>query len=85
VNLEWFYALDLPVICVAAIILIGGSAEFGNWIGLHSYRAGDEKADVSTLAGAALGLLALLIAFSFSMAPKAREDMLWKWRPQFRT
>ena len=67
-NLEGFYALGLPVLYVASIILIGASAEFGDWAGLRSYRAGAEKADLSTLAGAALGLLALLIAFSFSMA-----------------
>jgi hypothetical protein len=42
-------------------------------------HSGAEKADVSTLASAALGLLALLIAFSFSMALsryERRRDMV---------
>ena len=57
---EWFYRFDLLALYAAAINLIAGGAEFGNWIGLRSFRAGAEKADVSTLASAALGLLALL-------------------------
>jgi hypothetical protein len=78
-DFEWFYRFDLPALYAAAIILIAGGAEFGNWIGLRSFRAGAEKADVSTLASAALGLLALLIAFSFSMALsryETRRDMV---------
>jgi hypothetical protein len=78
-DFEWFYRFDLLALYAAAIILIAGGAEFGNWIGLRSFRAGAEKADVSTLASAALGLLALLIAFSFSMALsryERRRDMV---------
>ena len=59
-DFEWFYRFDLLALYAAAIILIAGGAEIGNWIGLGSFRAGAEKADVSTLASAALGLLALL-------------------------
>jgi hypothetical protein len=78
-DFEWFYRFDLLALYAAATILIAGGAEFGNWIGLRSFRAGAEKADVSTLASAALRLLALLIAFSFSMALsryERRRDMV---------
>jgi hypothetical protein len=69
----WFYGLDLEVLYPITIILIAGSAELGNWIGLRYHVARTENADVGTLAGASLGLLALLIAFSFSMA-ESRYD-----------
>jgi hypothetical protein len=79
VNFEMFYELDLTLLYSAAIVLIAGAAEFGDWVGLRSHRAGAEESDVSTLAGAALGILALLIAFSFSMALsryEKRRDMV---------
>ncbi len=77
--LEWFYGLDLLVLYPAIFILVAGASEFGNWIGRRSRRAKGEAADVGTLAAAALGLLALLIAFSFSMALgryDARRDLV---------
>jgi hypothetical protein len=55
------------------VILIAGAAELGDQVGLRVHAAQTENADVSTLAGAALGLLALLVAFNFSMA-EARYD-----------
>ena len=71
---DWFYGLDMPVLYPLTIILIVGAAELGNWIGLRLHAARTENADVGTLAGASLGLLALLIAFSFSMA-ESRYDL----------
>ena len=79
VGLDYFYELSLLVLLAAAIILIAGAAQFGNWIGLRSHRAGTEETDAGTLAAAALGLLALLIAFSFSIALSrydARREMV---------
>jgi hypothetical protein len=73
VIFDWLYGLNLAILWPLTIALIGGSAEIGNWFGLRSYRAGTDNADVGTLAAASLGLLALLIAFSFSMA-EARFD-----------
>ncbi len=52
----------------ATIILIAGAAEFGNWIGRRNRAAEARGDDFGTLTAAALGLLALLIAFSFSIA-----------------
>jgi hypothetical protein len=50
------------------MILIAGAAALGAWIGRRVRRGATERADISTLTGAALGLLALLLAFSFSLA-----------------
>jgi hypothetical protein len=68
VIFDWLYGLDLAVLCPLTILLIAGSAEIGNWFGLRAHRANTDNTDVGTLAAASLGLLALLIAFSFSMA-----------------
>jgi Protein of unknown function (DUF4239) len=79
VNFEMFYELDLTILYPATTILIAGAAEFGNWVGLRTHHAGAEESDVNTLAGSALGLLALLIAFSFSMSLsryEKRRDMV---------
>jgi hypothetical protein len=47
-------------------VLIVGAAELGAWIGGRSRSIG--APDIGTLTGAALWLLALLLAFSFSLA-----------------
>ncbi len=70
---EWLAEVPLVWMLAADAILVAGAAEFGCRLGLRAHRAGKEQSDVGTLAGAALGLLALLVAFSFSMAV-ARYD-----------
>jgi Protein of unknown function (DUF4239) len=70
---EWLYGLDILVFCPVTIILVAGSAELGNWIGLRFRQANSANTDFNTVVAAVLGLLALLIAFSFSMA-EARYD-----------
>jgi cellobiose-specific phosphotransferase system component IIC len=80
-ELDWFYKLDISVIYAAAIVLIAGAAEFGTWTGLGRYEAHADKSDINTPASASLGLLALLIAFSFSMALsryETRRDLVLK-------
>ncbi len=55
----------LPIFLISLIVLLSAT-EFGRWLGA---RAPDEGADeVLTLQGAILGLLALMIAFTFAMA-----------------
>ena len=55
----------LPIFLISLIVLLSAT-EFGRWLGA---RAPDEGADeVLTLQGAVLGLLALMIAFTFAMA-----------------
>jgi hypothetical protein len=66
--LEELYDSNLAVLCIAAFILVTGSAGLGSWIGRRSAEAANGGADIGTLTGAALGLLALLLAFSFSLA-----------------
>ncbi len=63
------FELDILAICAAIIIiLIGGAAAVGNWLGRRFRKPGADGADIGTLTAAALGLLALLLAFSFSIA-----------------
>jgi hypothetical protein len=68
VALDWFYGLDLWILYPAIFVLVAGASEFGTWLGRRSHRVEGKSGDIGTLAAAALGLLALLIAFSFSMA-----------------
>jgi hypothetical protein len=55
----------LPIFLISLIVLLSAT-EFGRWLGA---RASDQGADeILTLQGAVLGLLALMIAFTFAMA-----------------
>jgi hypothetical protein len=55
----------LPIFLISLIVLLSAT-EFGRWLGA---RADDQGCDeVLTLQGACLGLLALMIAFTFAMA-----------------
>ena len=72
--IEFLYALPILWILIISAVLITGAAEIGSRIGLHSYRASNDSRDVGTLAAAALGLLALLIGFSFAMAVDRYES-----------
>jgi hypothetical protein len=66
--LDWLYESDLSVLYPLTAILIVGAAEVGGWIARRSFTTATGESDISTLTGAALGLLALLLAFSFSLA-----------------
>jgi len=66
--IDGLYESHLAVLYVAAFILVAVAAEFGSWIGRRPVGVGRAGVDVGTIAGAALGLLALLLAFSFSLA-----------------
>lgn len=70
---DWLYGLDMLVLYPVTLILVAGSAELGNRIGLRFRETKTTNAEVATIAAALLGLLALLIAFSFSMA-ESRYD-----------
>ena len=66
---------SLLAIFAVSIFLILGAAETGRWLGSRGERQG--AVGVSTLEGAILGLLALMIGFTFSMALarfEARRD-----------
>jgi hypothetical protein len=68
VIFERLYQLDLTILYPLVIIMLAAAAELGHQIGWRSRRKESEHADLGTLTGAALGLLALLLAFSFSIA-----------------
>ena len=62
-NLENY---QLLTIFVGSLVAIFGASEAGRLLGVRATGRGGD--DVSTLEGAILGLLALMIGFSFSMA-----------------
>jgi hypothetical protein len=62
------YEGNLVVLYTAVFILIVGAAILGAGIGSRSRTTDEGASDIGTLTGAALGLLALLLAFSFSLA-----------------
>src|SRR5271170_1853452 len=67
----------LPLIFVASLLAIFAATEIGRQVGLLAGR--QQRESISTIEGAILGLLALLIAFTFSMALslfEARRDTL---------
>jgi hypothetical protein len=66
--LDRLYQSDLLVLYPLTLILIAGAAEFGAWIGQRFHRGATDGADISTMTGVALGLVALLLAFSFSLS-----------------
>jgi hypothetical protein len=72
--LDRFHELDQIILYPVLIVLFEGAAESGAWLGRRFRDVTTGGADIGTLAGAALGLLALLLGFSFSLA-LSRHDM----------
>jgi hypothetical protein len=68
VFFEHLFEINLAVLYPAIIILIAAAGEFGHRIGLRLRRLAPARPDLGVLTGAALGLLALLLSFSFSIA-----------------
>lgn len=66
--------ISLVAICAVLVILFFASAAFGSWLGRRIRDRSEEDKDASTLATASMGLLALLIAFTYSIA-LARYDL----------
>lgn len=61
----------LPIFLVSIIVILAAS-EIGRWLGV---QAGNRsESNISTLEGAVLGLLALMIGFTFAMALARFED-----------
>jgi hypothetical protein len=61
-----FSDYSLPLIFIVSLVAIFAATEIGRQFGLLAARK--ERENISTIEGAILGLLALLIAFTFSMA-----------------
>ena len=62
-NLGNYELLPILLVSVAALL---AACEFGRWLGVRIGNRGEE--DISTLEGAVLGLLALMIGFTFAMS-----------------
>ncbi len=56
----------LPVIFAVSLVLLLGVIETGRWFGIRALGRGGDT--IATLEGAVLGLMELLISFTFSMA-----------------
>lgn len=72
------YNVPLPVIFLAGLALIWGASEVGWRLAI---RRSGQSTNINTLEGAMIGLLALLIGFTFSMALsrfEARRDAVLK-------
>lgn len=67
-------SVSLAAICAALVILLFAGAALGSWLGRRIRDRSEEDKDATTLATAAMGLLALLIAFTYSIA-LARYDV----------
>ncbi|HBK09001.1 MAG TPA: hypothetical protein DDZ81_24610 [Acetobacteraceae bacterium] len=65
-TLERLFQINLAILYPAVILVIAAAGELGHRLGLRLRRLDRERPDLGTLTGAALGLLALLLAFSFS-------------------
>lgn len=66
--LMWLYDLDASILYPVIAVLIAGAGELGSRIGLRHRDTQIDGGYIATVTGAALGLLALLLAFSFSLA-----------------
>jgi hypothetical protein len=60
------YDYSLLTIFLVGLAAILASIEIGRWLGVHVGGQGDDN--VSTLEGAAIGLLALMVGFTFAMS-----------------
>jgi hypothetical protein len=76
--LKWFYEADFTILYPLIIVLIAGAVEVGAWVAARSRRIDEDAPDIATLTGASLGLLALLLAFSFSLA-LSRYEARYNW------
>jgi hypothetical protein len=56
----------LPLIFVASLVALFAASEIGRWVGARNAERGESH--VSTLESSILGLLALMISFTFAMA-----------------
>ena len=57
----------LPIFFVGLVIILAAS-EIGRWLGVRARNRGEGDDDISTLESAVLGLLALMIGFTFAMS-----------------
>lgn len=76
--LDWLIGANLGTLGVVIIVVVTGASELGTRIGLRMRAAGANNTEFGTMTGAVLGLVALLLAFSFSLA-LSRYDGRRNW------
>ena len=72
---EWFYAVNEGVLAVASVLLLVGAAEVGVLLARwpRSRHTGNPDRFLYTLATPLLGLLALMLGFSFGLSLSSHE------------
>ena len=72
----WLYELSPAVLYPVTVLLVAGAAELGMLFGKRFPREEAGSPHIGTLTGAAIGLVGLLLAFSFSIALSRYETRL---------
>ena len=67
------YSQNELLILVVLFIVLLGATEIGYWIGRQQKRAGEDAPQMSTIQGSVLGLLALLLGFTFALSASRYE------------
>jgi len=67
---DFFSELPLPIAFVSSVALFSATSELGHRLGMRDGK----EANVSTLEAAVLGLLALMLSFTFAMAVSRYDD-----------
>lgn len=65
---DWLYNLDLGVIILGTLLIFLLSMGLGFWLGDRHRKESEQDPHINTIQAATLGLLGLLMAFTFSMA-----------------
>ena len=75
---EWFYAVNEGVLAVASVLLLVGAAEVGVLLARwpRSRHTGNPDRFLYTLATPLLGLLALMLGFSFGLSLSSHESRI---------
>lgn len=68
--MSFFSNLPLPLIFLVSIVLFAAAAEIGHSFGLRD----KQEANIATLQASILGLLALMLSFTFAMAVSRFDD-----------
>jgi hypothetical protein len=71
---DWLYELNLGVILIGTLLIFLLSFFIGYWAGRKFRKEGEQDSQINTIQAAILGLLGLLLAFTFSMAAARYEN-----------
>ena len=71
---DWLYGSNLGAILLGTLLILLLSLMIGYWVGHRAGTKDGQDSQVTTIQAAVMGLLGLLLAFTFSMAA-ARYDL----------